>query len=231
MFGDKRILGIIPARGGSKGVPRKNLRMVDGKPLVGRTIEMALGSRYIDRLILSSEDQEIIETARDYGCEVPFVRPKELSLDESVTRDVILHVMEALGEKYDLVVCLQVTSPLVTSDDIDGTIRTCVEKNTGSCVSVCKVDKSPYWMFKMPEEGILSPLMGDSYLTKRRQELPQIYIPNGAVFVVMWDWFLEHKTFYGSSTAGYVMPGSRSIDVDTENDFMMLEFLMKNGAI
>lgn len=231
MFGDKRVLGIIPARGGSKGVPRKNMRMVDGKPLVGRTVETALGSRYIDRLILSSDDKEIIKTAIEYGCEVPFVRPKELASDESVTRDVILHVMETIGEKYDLVVCLQVTSPLLISEDIDGAIRTCVGKNTGSCVTVCEVNKSPYWMFSMAEDGVIKPLMGESFLSKRRQELPMVYIPNGAVFVAMWDWFLEHKTFYGDLAAGYVMPKSRSIDIDTENDFMALDFLIKNRVI
>lgn len=231
MFGDKTVLGIIPARGGSKGVPRKNLRLVQGKPLVARTIEAALNSRYIDRLILSSEDNEIIETAREYGCEIPFVRPLELAKDESVTRDVILHAMEEIDEKFDIVVCLQVTSPLLISEDIDGAIRSCVEKNAGSCVTVCEVDKSPYWMFTMPEKGILSPLMGGSYLTKRRQELPKAYIPNGAVFVVMWDFFLEHKTFYGSDTAGYEMPRSRSIDIDTEYDFNLLDFLLKIECI
>lgn len=229
MFENLKVLGIIPARGGSKGVPRKNLRLVGGKPLIGRAVETALGSRYIDRLILSSEDPEIIDTAKEYGCDVPFVRPQELAADESVTNDVILHAMKSMMEKYDVVVCLQVTSPLVTSDDIDGVIRTCVEKKTGSCVSVCEVDKSPFWMFTMPEEKMLTPLMGDSYLTKRRQELPKTYIPNGAVFVAKWDWFLKHKTFYGSSTAGYVMPRSRSLDIDTENDFNLLEFLMKKG--
>ena len=231
MFGDKRVLGIIPARGGSKGVHRKNLRLVQGKPLVVRTVETALRSRYIDRLILSSEDHKIIEAARSSGCEVPFIRPRELAQDESVTRDVILHAMGEINEKFDIVVCLQVTSPLLISEDIDGAIRTCVEKSAGSCVTVCEVDKSPYWMFTMPEKGILSPLMGDSYLTKRRQELPKAYIPNGAVFVVMWDFFFEHKTFYGSDTAGYEMPRSRSIDIDTEYDFNLLDFLLKTGCV
>ena len=229
MFGDKRILGIIPARGGSKGVPGKNLRIVQGKPLVGRAVETALGSRYIDKLILSSEDAEIIDTAKKFGCNVPFIRPKELAADESVTNDVILHAMKSMTEKYDIIVCLQVTSPLVTSDDIDGTIRMCAENDIPSCVSVCEVDKSPFWMFTMPEGIILKPLMGDAYLTKRRQDLPKTFIPNGAVFVAQWDWFLETKTFYSSKTAGYVMPRSRSLDIDTENDFKLLEFIMKNG--
>lgn len=229
MFRDKKILGIIPARGGSKGVPGKNLRLVQGKPLVGRAVETALGSRYIDRLILSSEDHEIIAAARSFGCDIPFVRPEELAADESVTNDVILHAMKSMNEKYDIVVCLQVTSPLVTSDDIDGSIRMCAENDISSCVSVCEVDKSPFWMFTMPEDIILKPLMGDSYLTKRRQDLPKTFIPNGAVFVAKWDWFLEKKTFYGSETAGYVMPRSRSLDIDTENDFKLLEFIMKNG--
>ena len=129
MLNGKTILAIIPARGGSKGIPRKNIKPLAGKPLIAWTIEEAKKSKYIDRLILSSEDEEIIRIAKKWGCEVPFVRPKEFAEDETSGIEPILHAIETLSEKYDYVCLLQPTSPLRTVNDIDGCIKKCIDRS------------------------------------------------------------------------------------------------------
>lgn len=221
MYKNLKILAVIPARGGSKGVPRKNLKKILGKSLVEWTIDTAKNSKYIDRYILSSEDDEIIETAEKAGCEIPFKRPLSLAEDDSTTNDVILHALENV-DGYDLVVCMQVTSPLVKSEDIDACIETCVETGAKASVSACRPDKSPYWMFGI-EKGFMKPVMGPSYFNKRRQALPEVYVPNGAVSVAYSSWFKENKSFYSDYTSAYIMPIERSFDLDTEFDFMVLE--------
>lgn len=221
MYKNKKILGLIPARGGSKSVPGKNLRPVAGKPLIAWTIESAHKSKYLDRVILSSEDSSIIKSAEKYGCEVPFVRPDDLAKDDTPTNEVIIHAINSL-ENYDFVVAMQVTSPLVTEEDIDSCIKKCIDENANACISACEPDKSPYWMFKMEKE-VLVPVFGKEYLNKRRQELPSVYIPNGAVFVANCSWFKKNRSFYSDSTVGYIMPRERSIDLDTEFDFKLLE--------
>lgn len=144
---NSKILAIIPARGGSKGVPRKNIRELAGKPLIAWTIEEAKKSKYIDRLILSTEDDEIIEVAKQYGCEVPFKRPIELAQDDTPGIDPVLHAIEQCPG-YDYVVLLQPTSPLRTVDDIDGCIEQLLSSDgTNFCVSVTEPEKSPYWMY------------------------------------------------------------------------------------
>src|SRR5690242_3805240 len=145
MFRDRSILAIVPARGGSKGVPRKNIRALAGKPLIGYSILAAKASRYIDRCILSSDDEEIISVARAAGCEVPFVRPAELASDAADGLDVVRHALKALPGKYDYVVNLQPTSPLRSTGDIDGAIELCVGTGARTCASVVEAQESPYW--------------------------------------------------------------------------------------
>jgi N-acylneuraminate cytidylyltransferase len=138
MIEGQSVLAVIPARGGSKGVPRKNLRDVAGRPLIAWTIAAARGSSHIDRLVLSSDDEEIMETARRHGCDVPFRRPAELATDEADSMAVVMHAVETLAERYDYVVLLQPTSPLRASADIDGAIATCLRHMAPSCVTVCR---------------------------------------------------------------------------------------------
>jgi len=225
MFERKKILAIVPARGGSKGVPRKNIKQAGGKPLIAWVIEAAKKSLYIDRLILSSDDDEIIGVAKKHGCEVPFVRPAELAGDNSTASDVILHALEQITG-YDYVMLLQPTSPLTETKDIDGCIQFCIESKAKATVSVTEPDKSPYWMFRMGEKNKLEPVLGEKYLNRPRQGLPHVYQPTGAVYIAEKDWFRQNQSFYSDITSGYVIPRERSLDIDSELDFKFFEFMM-----
>lgn len=218
-----KILAIIPARGGSKGVPRKNIRDLAGKPLIAWTIEEAKKSRYIDRLILSSEDDEIIEVAKQYGCEVPFKRPLELAQDDTPGIEPVLHAIEQCPG-YDYVVLLQPTSPLRTAEDIDGCIEKLLNSDADFCVSVTEPEKSPYWMYTLEEERMV-PLLSQEELVTRRQDFPKVYALNGAVYVGNIMEIIETKNFLTKSTLGYVMSKENSIDIDTEIDFKLCNLI------
>lgn len=225
------ILAIIPARGGSKGVPKKNIRPLAGKPLIAYSIEQAKESKYISRVIVSTESEEIAEVARKWGAEV-IKRPEELARDETPTIDVIIHVLDYLKkeEKYipNIVVLLQPTSPLRTSEDIDGAIELFLNaQDCLSLVSVTEFDHPPFWAMKI-EDNFLKPLFCEKYFRMRRQDLPKAYKPNGAVFISTPRVLYEYRTFYTPKTIAYVMPPERSIDIDTEFDFLLAEFLLTN---
>jgi len=225
MFKSKKILAIIPARGGSKGVLRKNIRLVGAKPLIAWIIEAAKTSGYIDRLILSSDDNEIIQVAESFGCEAPFVRPSELAQDESSSSDVIVHALNEIPG-YDYVMLLQPTSPLTVTKDIDGCIESCINSNANSMVSVTEPGKNPYWMFKMGKGNKLVPVLGEDYLNRPRQQLPCIYMPTGAIYIAESKWFLKNKSFYSNLTKGYIIPMERSLDIDSELDFNQFEVIV-----
>jgi CMP-N,N'-diacetyllegionaminic acid synthase len=226
MIGGKTIMAIIPARGGSKGIPRKNIRLLAGKPLIAWTIEEAKKSKYIDRLILSSEDEEIIETAKKWGCEVPFVRPPELAQDNTPGIEPVIHAIKNTERKYDYVVLLQPTSPLRTVEDIDGCIEKCVQEDAQSCVSICQAEHSPYWMYILSEQGKMQKLIKAGNFT-RRQDLPIVYRLNGALYVARTELILKEKSFFCDETKGYVMNPDHSVDIDTEMDFLLGELLIK----
>jgi len=223
-----KILAIIPARGGSKGIPRKNIRLLAGKPLIAYSIEAALKSKYISRVIVSTEDEEIAEVAKIYGAEV-IKRPEKLAKDKSPTIDVIKHVLETLedNEKYapNIIVLLQPTSPLRSTEDIDNAIKLFLKKDCESVVGVCE-DIHLYWSFKI-EDGYLKPVFGKKYLKIRRQELPRIYVPNGAIFVSTPRTLNRYESFYCDKTVPYVMPPERSVDIDNEEDFILAGILMR----
>lgn len=226
MINNKKVLGLIPARGGSKGVPRKNIRMLAGKPLIAWTIEEAQKSKHIDRLVLSSEDEEIIEVAKSFGCEVPFVRPIELAADDTPGIAPVLHALRQLPS-YDIVVMLQPTSPLRTVQDIDESLNFFVNNSAHVCVSISEVTKNPYWMFTMDEDNYLEKLLERNKIVSRRQDLPKIYTPNGALFIAKNSYLLEKKSFYTKDTTGYVMPKERAFDIDDEFDFIICENIGK----
>jgi len=223
----KTILAVIPARGGSKGIPKKNISPVLGKPLIYWTIEEAKKSKHIDRLILSSDDRETMDIASKYGCEVPFVRPKELSDDYASGIDAVLHAVDSIGQHYDYVLFLQPTSPLRTTEDIDKCIEMCISEEAPACVSVTVVDKSPYWMFFLDKSSLLdTPVISNEGLKRRRQDVNQAYILNGALYFARTDWLKEKKVFVTEETLAYTMPKERSIDIDTELDLKILEMMV-----
>jgi len=223
MYGKHKILAVIPARGGSKGVPRKNIRALNGKPLIAWTIEQASQSKYVDRVIVSSEDDEICQVAKQSGAEIPFVRPAELASDTASGVDVLCHAVENSGGDYDYVVLLQPTSPLRQSQDIDAAIERGVERGAASVVSVTEATKSPYWMYQMDGNGLLSQFVEN--VAANRQQLPQSYSVNGAVYVLEVATLLASRKILDEQTLGYVMPAERSYDIDTETDFLICEFL------
>ena len=228
MINGKKVLAIIPARGGSKGLPGKNILELGGKPLIAWTIEAAQKSKYIDRLILSSEDKQIISVAQDWGCEVPFIRPAELALDKTPGIDPVLHAINTLTEKYDHVVLLQPTSPFRNVADIDNCIKFCILNKAPACVSVVEASENPYWMYSMDSEKKINHLIKRKMETYQRQLLPEIFILNGAVYVAETAYILKNKNFLGDSTIGFKMPKERSIDIDSKLDFFYAEFILMN---
>ena len=229
MIDCKSVLAVIPARGGSKGVPRKNLVNVSGKPLIAWTIEAARASKLIDRVILSSEDEEIMKVVRDLGCDVPFARPAELALDSTPCTETVIHAISVL-EGYDYVVLLQPTSPLRTTDDIDTGIRLCAEDGVNSCVSFTPLVKPFEWLFDMGDDMCPIRLAQTNFLGQR-QDGRTLYYPNGAVYVARVDWLLQQRSFYGPGFRAFVMPVERSLDIDTAHDVVLAEQLIRaNGT-
>lgn len=227
MYKGKKILAIIPARGGSKGVPRKNIKMLAGKPLIAWTIEEAKKSKFIDMCIVSTEDEEIKSVAEEWGGNVPFMRPMELAQDDTPGIEPVLHAVKMMPG-YDFVVLLQVTSPLRTVEDIDGALAYCLDRDCESCVSVTEAEHSPYWMYQMDMQKRLQPILKmEKEKSYQRQKLPKAFQLNGAVYVANVDFVQRAREFIGEETLGYVMPQERSYDIDTMMDFMMIELLLK----
>jgi N-acylneuraminate cytidylyltransferase/CMP-N,N'-diacetyllegionaminic acid synthase len=213
MYRSNSILALIPARGGSKGLPGKNLMTLAEKPLIAWTIEQAKGSSYIDRLLVSSDDGAILRTAKHYGAEAPFVRPQELARDDSKSIDVVFHAIDwCLLSRIpmDVLMLLQVTSPLRTTDDIDRAVELFFDREAGAVVSVCETTHHPYW----------TNTLGDDLSMKSI---------NGALYIGSVDYIREIGGFFGPKTFAYIMPRERSVDIDTKMDLDFAEFLMKQG--
>lgn len=225
MIDDKKVLAVIPARGGSKGVPRKNVRLVGGKPLIAWTIEAVRASAYVDRAVLSSDDPEIMDVARQWGLDVPFTRPAELARDDVSALDVFGHALRALPG-YDYGVLLQPTSPLRTAEDIDGCLRLLHETGALTAISVTEPEKSPYWMYTEADGGVLRPLLAGDLVVRQRQEQPRVLAPNGAVYVARTDYFLDHGVFVSPTMRGWTMPQESSLDIDSELDLCVARLLL-----
>ena len=223
-----KIVAFIPARGGSKGLPRKNIRSIAGKPLIAHTIEDALKSKYINRVIVSTEDEEITDIAEEFGAEV-LGRPKELARDESLVIDAIYHMLNFLqNDNYnpDIIIMLQVTSPLRTTEDIDNAIELFLNSNCESIIGVYEAPHTPYWSFKI-EKGFLKPLFGKKNLGMRRQDIETVYMPNGAIFISRPRDLYKNKGFISEKLLPYIMPLEKSVDIDNETDLLFAELLIK----
>ena len=234
MMKEQKTLAVITARGGSKGIPQKNIRPLLGKPLIVYTIQAALKSKTLNKLIVSTDDETIANVSREYGAEVPFIRPKHLATDTATSLSVLQHAANYLSEKEgylaDIIVCLQPTSPLCSAEDIDKAITLCISTGADSVVSLCQVEHHPYWMKKVVE-GKVYPLMEvDDEKYPRRQDLPPVYQLNGAIYVTRRKVLMEEEKVLGEHTLAYIMPQERSVDIDTPIDLKLAELVMKGEA-
>jgi CMP-N,N'-diacetyllegionaminic acid synthase len=218
-----KVLGLIPARGGSKGIPRKNLKNLCGKPLIAWTIESALKSARLDNVVVSTDDEEIADIARQYGAEVPFLRPSELAKDSTPGIAPVLHAIEQLPH-FDSVLLLQPTSPLRNVGDIDGVVNFAIQENAESVVSVSESPVHPYWVYKS-ENKLLKPFFEHEFIACR-QDLPQALALNGAFYMAKTTWLFENKSFVGSNTHFFLMPKSRSYDIDENEDWIVVESIL-----
>ncbi|OAT80388.1 cytidylyltransferase domain-containing protein [Desulfotomaculum copahuensis] len=229
MYRGLSVLGLIPARAGSKGIPGKNIRPLAGKPLIVYSIEAARESGAIDYLLVSTDGEDIAHIARQVGAEVPFMRPAKLASDNARGMDVLYHAMswlEERGKKYDCVITLQPTSPLRTAEDITKAMDLLIEHNADAIVSVCKVDHHPWWCNTLPEDGCMKDFLKPG-IPSNRQELPCFYRINGAIYLARWDYIRNRDNWYGPGTYAYVMPRDRSVDIDDEVDLRLATLLLK----
>ena len=226
-----RVLGVVVARGSSKGLPGKNLRPLGGKPLVVHTIEAALACPGLTRTVLSTENAEILAAGRQAGCPAPFVRPAELAGDRSSTVDVALHAVDWLarheGFAADVVVMLPATAPLRRAEHIRGALEVLgQDKGAEAVVAVTEPDYPPYWMLAA-ESGRLRWLFPEGATVDHRQDLPPAYRPNGSIYVIRTPVLRGQRTFYPGTTAPYVMPREASINIDSELDFRLAELMLR----
>ncbi len=229
MYKGKRILAIIPARGGSKGIPRKNIISVNGKPLIQYTIDVAKKSKYIDRIIVSTEDEEIADIALSSGAEVPFLRPKELAQDETKTIDVLVDVIKKLklsGKEYDYSILLQPTQPLRQPFHIDESIERLIELNEDSLISISEVKEHPILMKTIDENGKLQNLL-NSRSDIRRQDFSKIYKVNGAIYINKINEQFNKNTSLNDNKIAYIMDKKYDLDIDEPEDLLFLEFMLK----
>lgn len=229
MINNKKILAIIPSRGGSKGIPRKNIKELNGKPLIEYTINTAKKSKYIDKLIVSTEDKEIAEISEKFGADIPFLRPAELALDDTPGIDPIIHSINWFNEKgtsFDYVICIQCTSPFRKTEQIDEAIEILERENSDSIVSVCESEVNPNWMKKV-ENGEMKDYLSNIPFYARRQDMPKVYRLNGAIYIAKTEFLLNNKNWYNEKTLAYLMDRLSSVDIDDMLDFKFAEFLMK----
>ncbi len=215
-----KIISIIPARGGSKGLPRKNILDLSGKPLIAWTIEASLKSTYITKTVVSSDDDEILSIAADFGAD-SIRRPDELAQDMTPSEPVIEHVLQNIENisEYDYLILLQPTSPLRDEKDIDTSLGILIEKKATSLISVKEIDNKILKAFKQDKNGYLEGISNNIFPFLRRQDLPKVFMPNGAIYIVSIKEFQNSKKLFTNKTIPYIMNEQNSFDIDTIEDF------------
>ena len=229
MYKNKKILAVIPARGGSKGIPSKNIIEVGGKPLIQYTIDCAKHSKYIDRAVISTDSEEIKRVSIKCGGDVPFMRPKELALDTSKTIDCIVHAVNTLkeiGETYDYVMIIQNTVPLRKSWHVDESIEKLIDSNERSLVSVTEVEQHPILMRTINEDGTVKNLLPMSS-TMRRQDFPKFYKVDGAIAIQKIDKEFNLNTSINDGRLAYIMDSKYSTDIDSYIDIKVIEYYLE----
>ena len=231
MIDNKRILAIIPARGGSKRLPRKNILNLAGKPLIAWSIESALASKYIDRVIVSSDDDEIAAISEKYGADVPFMRPADLATDESTSIDVVLYTIEALrgiDEQYDYVILLQPTSPLRQAKHIDDSISQMINKGSDAIISVCESEHHPLWNNTLDSDMSMDNFLEASIRNKRSQDLEKQDRINGSIYISSIEKLKKENSFFlRKNCSAYIMNQDVSIDIDKKIDLDLASLILK----
>ena len=220
LINNKKILALIPARGGSKGIKDKNIILFKKKPLIYWSIKAALKSKYVDECYVSTDDEKISNIAKKYGALIPFKRPKKLSTDKASTNSVVEHFLSKINKKYDYLILLQPTSPLRNSMDIDNALRAMLKNKTESLVSISKLDYPNEWVVKHNHKNIISYANKKKNIS-RRQDANQYYKINGAIYITEIDYYKKHKLFITNKTYGFEMNFEKSIDIDTKFDLLM----------
>ena len=220
------LLALIPARGGSKGIPRKNIKLFCGKPLLQWSIDVALAAPSVDRVVVSTDDSEIAEIARAGGADVPFLRPPELSSDLASGIEPVLHALHQLPDVSDILL-MQPTSPLRLVDDVEGIISLRKRMDCDSIVSVTPSAKHPAWMYAMSTDQLITPFF-DQPDVSCRQQLPSAFLLNGALYMASRSLLEQKRSFLTGNTVGYVMPAVRSVDIDSLLDWQWAEFLTQH---
>ena len=225
MYKNNKILAIIPARSGSKGLKDKNIKNLKGKPLLAYTIEAARACMFFDRVIVSTDSEKYAQIAKNYGADVPFLRTAINSSDNANSWDVAKEVLSKLEEKYDVIVWLQPTSPLRTAEDITKAIDLFFEKEADTLFSVCETQHPMFWCNTLDETLSAKDFIKQEF-HKPRQQLPKSYTLNGAIYVVKTA-CLKNLNLYSDKGFVYIMDKKHSIDIDTEIDFKLAELLLK----
>lgn len=227
-----RNLAIIPARSGSKGLLNKNVKLLNGKPLLVYSIEAAINSGIFDEIYVSTDSKEYAEIATKYGGSVPFLRSAETATDTASSWDVVKEALikyENIGLNFDMITLLQPTTPLRNAEDIRNAYQILVEQDANSVVSVCEVDHSPLWCNTLPHDHSLCDFIRPEVKNKQRQSLEQYYRINGAVYMVKVSYLLECNSIYDTKSTAYIMKKERSIDIDDAFDFIIAEAIMQQG--
>lgn len=222
-----KYLALVPARGGSKGVKNKNIRLVNGVPLIHYTIKSALAVQAFSEVVVSTDSEEIAKVSSEAGALIPFIRPPELANDTAKSIDAVIHALDVLENEYDAVCLLQPTSPLRISEDILGALVAFEQSGKDSLVSVTKLeDPHPHKVKKIVDGRLASFLDGTSSEVPR-QSLPECYILNGSIYLAKVDFLRKNRTFFSNDTAPYIIPEQRSINIDCENDLLLAEILIQ----
>jgi CMP-N,N'-diacetyllegionaminic acid synthase len=229
------VLGVIPARGGSKGVRRKNIRLLGGKPLLQYTAEAARAAHRLSRIVLSTDDEEIAAVGRQCGLDVPFLRPAALAEDSTPTLPVVQHALrwfEERGARFDAVCLLQPTNPLRPAADIDRCIELLEETGADSVITVLPVpaEYNPHWVYFQAPDRSLRLSTGEGSPVARRQDLPPAFHREGSVYVTRRDVLIDGNSLYGARTIGYPVPAANSVNIDDLTDWRRAEALLESGA-
>ena len=234
MINNKKVLAVIPARGGSKGLPNKNILPLAGKALIGWSIEVGLSSKYIDKLIVSTDSEEIAKVAESFNCNVPFIRPPNISSDKSPTIDVLMHAINyysEINENFDYLVLLEPTSPLRELSDLDIPLEKLEEKRdiADSIVGVGRVESShPSFSVVLAEDDLIKPYESDHFSVLRRQDINELFFFEGSIYISDINTLIKKKTFYHDRTLPHIVPRWKSIEIDEISDLIAAEAFILN---